>query len=228
MKENFKHDIEGQDFYDAFNKFIFSKDKKVLAKLISKFQFLDRVRDIPGDVVELGVFKGSGLVSWLKINQLTSVNSRKVYGFDIFDNDSLLEEIKDGEQRKLMKSLFLDRNFKHTDDYQVYLDELTRSIGFDNFSLIKGNVFDTIPVFLSNNPGFRAALINFDLDIDEPTYFALESFWSRLVPGGIMVFDEYGIAEWDESNAVDRFCQKHDLKLISTGFMCPSAYVVKK
>jgi hypothetical protein len=50
-------------------------------------------------------------------------------------------------------------------------------------------MFNTLPVFLQKNPGFRASLINFDLDTEEPTYFALEQFWDRLVVGGMLVFD---------------------------------------
>jgi hypothetical protein len=47
--------------FDAFNKFIFSKDIKVIGKLLHRFRFFEMVKDLPGDIVEVGVFKGSGV-----------------------------------------------------------------------------------------------------------------------------------------------------------------------
>ena len=39
--------------------------------------------EVPGDVVELGVFKGSGVAAWLKLNGISSSNNKKVFGFDL-------------------------------------------------------------------------------------------------------------------------------------------------
>ena len=72
---------------------------------------------------------------------------------------------------------------------------------------------------------FRA-LINFDLDVDKPTYICLESLWERITPGYCNI-DEYATNEWDESNAVDRFLKDKNIKLISTNLACPTAYVIK-
>lgn len=220
------HDQQNQEFYDAFNTFTFSSDTKVLSKLISKYQFLEKTKELPGDVVELGVFKGSGVVLWLKLLKLTSVNQKKVYGFDLFDEEELLATLT-GSQKEVMDSLFTDRNFTQKNDFLSKLENTINDAGFHNHSFIKGDVFDSIPKFLEENPGFRASIINFDLDVDEPTFFSLEKLWPRLVRGGIAIFDEYALNEWDESNAVDRFCDKYDLTLIYTGYTAPSAYIVK-
>jgi hypothetical protein len=223
----FVHDKEDQNFYDSFNRFIFSADKKVLGKLVSKIKFLEMTKDIPGDIVELGVFKGSGVLAWLKLNAINSVNYRKIYGFDMFDEVELLKTLS-GSQKAYMESLFKDRSFSHVESkYSEMLDSHIQNIGFNNSILIKGNVFDTIPKFLDSNPGFRASIVNFDMDTDEPTYFALEKLWPRIVLGGVAIFDEYGVNEWDESNAVDRFIAKHGLNLIATNIPYPTAYIIK-
>lgn len=52
----FVHDKSPQEFIDAFNLFIMSSDHKVFDKLMSKRFFLELTQEIPGDVVELGVF----------------------------------------------------------------------------------------------------------------------------------------------------------------------------
>ena len=224
---NFVHDTQKQAFYDAFNTFIFSGDTKILAKLISKYEFLKRTAHLPGDIVELGVYKGSGMMTWLKMLNLTSVNQKHVFGFDLFDEEALLQTLQ-GSQREVMDSLFKDRNFTQKDSYEEKLKSMLSDAGFERHELVKGNVLETIPQFLNDYPGFRASVINFDLDVDEPTFFALEQLWPRLVVGGIAIFDEYALKEWDESNAVDRFCAEHKLELKYTGYAAPTAFIIKE
>ena len=222
---SFVHDDQPQSIYDAFNQFIFSSDKKLFAKLASKLFFVNMAKNIPGDIVELGVFKGSGLIAWLKSLELISKNHKKVIGFDFFDDKALMKSINT-EDKGVMESLFKDRGFDPK-GYDSVLDKLLVNAGFGNFELIKGDVVETIPTYLDKNPGFRASIVNFDMDIEEPTEFSLENLWSRVCVGGILIFDEYAINEWTESNAVDRFCEIHNLKLRSTPYFAPSAYLVK-
>ena len=66
-----------------------------------------------------------------------------------------------------------------------------------------------------------------DLDVDEATFYCLNAFYDRLVVGGVMIFDEYAINEWTESDAVDRFIKEKKLTLISTPYFAPSAYLIK-
>ena len=223
-KNYFVHDQSPQEFFDAFNAFIMSSDKKVFNKLMSKHFFLDMTKGVPGDVMELGVFRGSGLFSWLKMLNYQETN-KHVYGFDIFDSELLLSGIGT-QDRDVMSSLFQDRGFSPV-GYQDVLSSMLLESGFSNFELVAGDIFETLPAFLQKNPGFRASLINFDMDTEEPTYFALEKLWDRVVVGGVLIFDEYGINEWTESDAVDRFITEKNLQLKSTNLFSPSAYIVK-
>jgi hypothetical protein len=127
-----------------------------------------------------------------------------------------------------MQSLFEDRKFDSV-GYEIKLKEILENIGFknDSYQLVVGNVLDTMQEFLNKNPGFRASIINFDLDLEKPTEHALDLLWSRVVKGGVLIFDEYGIHKWTESNAVDRFIEKHSLTLLRTPWFAPSAYVIK-
>jgi hypothetical protein len=101
-------------------------------------------------------------------------------------------------------------------------------MNFQNFELQEGDVFETIPKYLAENPGFRISIANFDLDTEEPTYFCLNELWPRVVNNGVLIFDEYGINEWTESNAVDRFINEKGLEIIRSNYFAPSAYIIKK
>jgi hypothetical protein len=47
-----------------------------------------------------------------------------------------------------------------------------------------------------------------DIDVGEPTYEILKILWKKVVKNGIVVFDEYGYNNWDESNGVDKFLKE--------------------
>lgn len=218
-------DRHPQDFYNAFNTFMMSSDYRVFDKLMLKYFFIYLTKDIPGDVVELGVFKGSGMFAWLKMLKHLHL-SRIVYGFDIFNTEDLLKSI-DTTDRTWMKNLFGSRGFNPL-GYEESLKQKLTGAGFTNFELIVGDVVQTIPDFLENNPGFRASIINFDLDLEKPTYASLTALWDRLVPGGVLVFDEYAINEWTESNGVDQFMYEKKLKIKTTNSSMPSAFIIKE
>ena len=222
----FIHDDQPQSVYDAFNHFIFSSDRKLFGKLASKLEFIEMTKDIPGDVVELGVFKGSGMMAWLKALATISLNHKNVVGFDFFDADSTIESVQTSDQQ-VMESLFKDRNFDPKEGYDLILDDILTNAGFGNYELVKGDVTESLVDYLNANPGFRTSVVNFDLDVEEPTEACLEVIWDRVCRGGVLIFDEYAIKQWTESNAVDRFIAKHNLTLRPTKYFAPSAFVVK-
>ena len=127
----FIHDDQPQSVYDAFNEFIFSSDRKLFGKLASKLEFVEHVKEVPGDVVELGVFKGSGMMGWLKALSQVSINHKNVVGFDFFDADSTVESVETSDQQ-VMESLFKDRGFD-PEGYESKLESILMNAGFGNF-----------------------------------------------------------------------------------------------
>jgi predicted O-methyltransferase YrrM len=66
-----------------------------------------------------------------------------------------------------------------------------------------GDVFDTIP---KADTG-ELSLVHMDLNASAPTRLALEYAYERLVPGGIIVFDDYGFGEVnDQRTVIDEVC----------------------
>lgn len=223
------------DIYSVFNDFIFSSDIKLLGKLLHRYKFFLETKHLPGDIVEVGVFKGSGMATFVKFLEIFMNNSnKKVIGFDIFDTaeSSFILETKD---------TVIDKNSMETVYSKVAKDELSleavterlESISdnvSDKIKLIKGDVQDTIPKFLHDNPGFRASLIYIDVDIERPTYHALVNLWDRLLPGGVILFDEYEYHLFSESVGVDKFLSEKGIKynLKSTDWFAPTAYLRKE
>lgn len=219
-----------QEIYDAFNSLIFSADTKVLGKLIARTLLVEKTKHIPGDIVEVGVFKGSGLLTWLKLKKILFPNSmKKVIGFDFFDTKGLVDSLS-GVDKLRMKELFNDRKFKHKKEAEKIIGEMIQNAGFTpaDYELVPGDVIKTTYDFVTKRPGFKISLLYLDLDIEEPTYAALDALWNRVSRGGIVVFDEYAYHQWSESIAVDRFFADKKVQIKILDYPCPTAYVTKE
>jgi hypothetical protein len=219
-----------QSIFDSFNSFLLSNDRRVFNKLISRALLYNEVKDIPGDIVECGVFKGTGLYTFLKLKNIFNPNtSKKVIGFDFFNTEELIHSIDNNLDKEAMEVLFDERNFIHDKSFKEIFNNQLLSHGFleSEFQLIEGDISDTSKKFSQENPGFKISLMYMDLDLELPTYNTLVNLWDNITKGGIIVFDEYGYHKWSESKGVDRFINEYNLEIKSLNYMCPTAYIKK-
>ena len=225
---NNPRNIASDDVYKSFNDFIFSSDIKVLGKLLYRHDFFLKTKDLPGDIVEMGVFKGSGMATFSKFINIYSPNSnKKVVGFDIFEDNNCLNEYNEND-RKQMTDIYsrVDINDRKLEVIDKKLNNVTNN---KNHLLISGDCKDTLPKFIAENPGFRISMLYIDVDLEAPTYYALKYLWDRVLPGGIIVFDEYEYHSFSESCGVDKFLKENNIKYCvkSTNWMAPTAFIVK-
>jgi hypothetical protein len=226
-----KKNMPSNEVYTHFNNFIFSNDTKILGKLLHRYDFFTKTKDLPGDIVELGVFKGSGIATFSKFLDIYCPNSnKKIIGFDIFD---VLEanEILDKDSK--LDKLSMKTVYSRVENEDLTLEKVTQQLQnmeiHKKYILVKGDIENTIPTFLKENPGFRISLLYIDVDLDRPTYLGLKYLWDRILPGGIILFDEYEYHKFSESVGVEKFLQEKNIKyeLKSTNWIAPTAYLVK-
>jgi Methyltransferase domain len=77
-----------------------------------------------------------------------------------------------------------------------------------NVTIRKGQFADTLPGLLASRPGASAAFVHIDCDLYSSTVTVLEGIGPRLVPGSVLVFDEF--CRWlpdDEERAWREFCR---------------------
>ncbi len=71
-------------------------------------------------------------------------------------------------------------------------------------------------------------MLHLDFDVYDATLASLNAFFPLVVPGGVVVLDQYGNQGWGESNAVDEFFAGHELKFKRFRWSAgPAAYYVK-
>ena len=67
---------------------------------------------------------------------------------------------------------------------------------------------------------------SFEMNVQRNYKFGPDQFKREVLPEST-VFDEYGINEWTESDAVDKFLALNKLSLEYTNYFSPSAYLTK-
>ena len=70
-------------------------------------------------------------------------------------------------------------------------------------------------------------MLHLDMDVKEPTSFALDLLYERIVPGGVIVVDDYNAVE-GATQAVDDFLQKTGLKIEKDPFYVLPSYIRKR
>ena len=195
---------------------------------MKKIELYNVVKSIPGDIVEFGVFKGAGIALFLKLKRLNEPNSiMKVIGFDYFQPNNLLCTL-DGLNKEMMQCI-LDR-VEPNDLLIENVEERLSCFNKEDYFLIQGNAVDESKKYYEENVGARIKLLYMDLDLGDPTYNILKNIWCKVVKGGVVVFDEYGYHNWDESNGVDKFLSEIEgqYELIDTKIFAPTLYILKK
>lgn len=207
-----------------------------MKRFLSHYELFRKTLHLPGDIVELGVYRGTTLMQWANFLECRSIGDRtkRVIGFDNFEGFRKLSPEDGPPDEKAGK---VEGGFDCRELGQQ-LEELIRVFDQDRFIpekprivLVKGDIEQTVPEFVSRHPGMRISLLHFDCDLYSPTKVGLEQLWDKVVPGGIVLFDEYGIEPWaGESKAVDEFVKERKLKVRFRKFdwhATPGAYVLK-
>jgi hypothetical protein len=228
------YDVARQDIYDSFNNFIFSNNTSIINKLFARHEFYLKVKELPGSIVECGVFKGSGMATWLKILNLYEPNSNKrVIGFDFFDSQEETSKKIDDKNYECGNALkeIVNRGTDNTTSLESVKNKLLNVVNLTTkFELVKGAIEESSKEYCKKNPGFYISILYLDLDLGEPTYWALKNFWDRILPGGLIIFDEYQAYFFNEASGVNKFLKEinYDFSIKQTMCACPDAYMVKK
>jgi len=199
-----------------------------MSKLLARYEIFKMVLNLPGDIVDCGVYRGASLFTWANLIEVFAPHSQKVViGFDTFSG--FAGELHLPEDKANATRLMEDRQ-KFLPRSPEELGSIAATLGLGHrIKLVSGDAVTTIPDFVQANRGIRFSLLHLDFDVYEPTATALESLFSLLVPGGIVVLDECGNRGWGESDAVDNFFAGQDVKFERFGWSPgPAAFVIKR
>ncbi len=169
-----------------------------LKRFLAIYEIFKLVLPVKGSVIDCGVYKGFSLMGWAKLSVMLEPENltRRVYGFDTFSGFPSVSKKDKNPVADLKKGAF-------SVDAHEELKKLIIEFNRDRFLghiekvfLIKGDVAETIPRFISEHPHLVVSLLFLDMDLYEPTKIALTQFLPRMPKGAVVAFDELDNPMW--------------------------------
>jgi len=222
------------DLGQMFHNFAAYIRRRDLARLLAHYELFKHVIDLPGCIVECGVYRGGSFFTWSKLLETfcPGDRSRKVFGFDHFEGlqDFIAEDGTDSKIHRKVTGGFCSLQADIEDPVEAHnADNLIP--GVERCRLISGDVAKTLPAFLESEPGLRIALLHLDMDLYNPTKAALDVLYDSVLPGGLIVFDEYGQIPWEgETLAAEAFFRARNIEFRPKKLpFCstPHGYIIK-
>ena len=178
------------------------KEKTLVTKdrCFAIYQWAKLARSQPGEIAEVGVYKGgTGKII------ATVCPEKKVHLFDTFAGMPETDQTIDYHQR----GEFADTSLSAVQEFFK---------GCDNVVFHPG----LFPETGADVTRSQFCLVHVDVDIYNSVKECLSFFYDRLVPGGIMIFDDY---EWKDTpgvkKAIDEFlADKKEIPIVSALYQC--------
>lgn len=171
----------------------------LLMDLLSINELYGMAMDIPGVFMEFGVYRGRHLATLTALRGIYEPHNihRRIVGFDTFTGLANVTEVD------TVSPSAYDGRFALPDDYPIHLREvLDAHEDHEHLNhvqrtlIVQGDVHETLPKYLEENPHTIIAFAYFDMDICAPTAETLQLIRPYLTKGSIIAFDELAHAKW--------------------------------
>lgn len=211
-------DFQDQQIIDRVSPYTMTGPLRIEALLKSVRYVI--ARNIPGALVECGVWRGGSVLAMIHQLQALGVTDRDIYLYDTFEgmieptekDTSNYEppalETWQCDRRRGVKSwgnLFNSEIFNESD-----VVALLHETGYphERLHFVRGRVEDTIPGIKPD----AIAILRLDTDWYESTRHELQHLYPALQQSGVLIIDDYG--HWDGARiAVDEYFGESPLLL---------------
>jgi hypothetical protein len=172
--------------------------------------------NIPGDLVECGVWRGGCSMIMALTLLKKGVTDRKIYLYDTYEGMSEPTEADKAFWGEPAKDLLSTQDRLDNTSIWCYsaIDEVKANLaktGYpqNNLFFVKGKVEETIPATI---PG-SLAILRLDTDWYESTRHELQHLYPLLREKGVLIIDDYG--HWEGARkAVDGYFSEHKINLL--------------
>lgn len=214
--------VDASKKWEYENGFYLTCETSRIGKFLNHLEIYKQIVNLPGDVLEFGVYKGASLMRLLAFRELLeNTHSRKVIGFDAFGKFPVAaSSVEDKQYIEKFESIG-GEGISEED-----LSSLIDAKGISNYELIQGDILETLPAYIEKRPALKVSLLHIDVDVYKPAKVVLELLWDRVVKGGILMLDDYATVE-GETRAVDEFFADKNIQLVKNSHYKIPVYAVK-
>ena len=173
-----------------------------IALFLARSHLFELTLDIPGCVVECGVFAGGGTMTWYHLSTILEPfnHRRRIIGFDSFEGFPSVSEADQGteeSEHRQAGGMCVGEDVDQFIHEVVQQHDCNRALPhLSKVELIKGDACKTIPQYVKDHQELLISLLYLDFDLYEPTLAALDALMDRVVPGGLVCFDELACASY--------------------------------
>jgi len=204
--------------------------RQQITYFLERYELYKKIQNIPGSILELGVAGGFGLMALAHLCSIFEPTHyvRKLVGFDTFEGFPSVHEKDASSGAEHMKIGGLAHNSYGYLKKAIQLYDSNRHLShLSKIELIKGDICETVPAFLSENPHLTISMLYLDVDLYEPTKVALETLVERMPRGAVIVFDELNHFDYPgETIALQEVLGIRSLALQRVPFASMAAYAV--
>ena len=172
--------------------------RKTITRFITLYELFKLALPVKGSVVECGVFRGFGLMTWAHLSAvLEPANlTRRIYGFDSFEGFPSVSE-RDNNVRRVPAPGELKADSYEELSRLIEIYDQDRFLShIDKVHLVKGDLVETVPRFVQEHPHLVVSLLFLDVDLYEPTKAAIENLLPRMPKGAVLAFDQLDNPIW--------------------------------
>ena len=192
--------------------------------LLQSLRYLKN-KNIVGDYVECGVWKGGNLILFKKFleDEYNSNNKKiKIFAYDTFEGMTEPDENDIDLLNNYNASSILKKSKKNSHIWGICsLTQVKKNLceltNIDNINFINGPVEETLED--ESNLPEKISLLRLDTDWYSSTKIELEKLYDKVLPGGIVIIDDYG--HWGGSKkATDEFFSNKFVWLHYVDYSC--------
>jgi hypothetical protein len=206
-----------------------------LARFLALYEVFRRTRGLSGHIAEVGVWKGAGMFYFAKLLKIFEPESAAlVHGFDWYKGTQWgPDELTNKVQRLIKRSPTSDEETRRKTDEEakglhakvcklIDIQGLGNTVHLHNI-----DVTSELADFFGRHPHIQFRIVFMDIGSYEATSACLPHFWPRIIPGGVMILDQFNHEmSPGETRAVRELLP--DVAVRTFPFTNhPSAYIVK-
>jgi hypothetical protein len=213
---------EFEKSFDYENNFYLSCDSQRIRKLLAHYELYRKTLNLPGSLVECGVFKGVSLSRFAMLRKLFgNQDSQKIIAFDTFGTfpeTNFKDDLAPREQ-------FITDAGEDSISVTQMMDVLAHKKCSQNVELVEGDICETAEEYVKSNPDLEISILNLDTDVYEPAVAILEHLVPKMVRGGVLILDDYDVFP-GETKAVDDYFRDKDANIQHLSFCKTPCYIV--
>ena len=163
--------------------------------------FADKVKRLEGDFVECGVYKGGYSMAVMEYLDFPGLK-KQFWLMDTYEGLSF-NHLSEKE-----KSAGLFKKYSNYESCYQWVCHLFKELPA---IVIKGSVPET----LDECKAGKICYLSIDMNCVAPEIAAVNYFWEKIVPGGIIILDDYGFKEHIEQKiAFDNFAMQKNVSIL--------------